>query len=117
MKQLDPIQKSTRRSLQKRGTVVTAAPPKTKVRAMRIAVGVTMGCIVAGWVLAMALFGPSKKNERQNIFGTLSSQLQQIWNGFSSATNNKNSPQQNQQELDMLRTRVFPQFSNVNSPK
>lgn len=85
---------------------------------MRIAVGVTMGCVVVGWVLAMTLLGPSKKSERQNIFGTLSHQLQQIWNGFSSATNtNRNTAQQNQQELNTLRAQVFPQFSNVNSPK
>ncbi len=119
MKQLDPIQKGTlQHAPQKRSTAVAEAPPKTKVRAMKIAVAVTMGCIVVGWVLAMMLFGSGKKNEGRNIFGTISNQLQQIWNGFSNATNsNISSPQQNQQELNALRAQVFPQFSNVNTAK
>lgn len=113
MKQLDPVQKSLQ-PVPPRRPAVTDAPPKTKVRAMKIAVGVTMGCVVVGWVLAMMLFGSGKKSEGQNIFGTIADQLQQIWNGFSGAANT-NAPLRNQQELNALRARVFPQFSNVNS--
>lgn len=113
MKQLDPVQKSPQPAAPRR-TVVTKAPPKTKVRAMKIAVAVTMVCVVVGWVLAMTLLGPGKKSEKQNIFGTIADQLQQIWSGFSGSTNT-NVPQRSQQELNALRARVFPQFSNVNS--
>lgn len=113
MKQLDPVQKSSQPVPQRR-TVVTEAPPKTRVRTMKIAVGVTMGCVIVGWVLAMTLFGFGKKSEKQNIFGTIADQLQQLWNGFSGGTN-ANTPQRSQQELNELRARVFPQFSNVNS--
>lgn len=83
---------------------------------MWIAIGATMAIVLAVWWAAAT--GPNsvlRKGGSDDLLRRIGQSFGKLFGGTESATSNVNAAQE--ERLEELRDRVFPQFRNVNENK